>query len=126
MDNFPPSYQAHSSPAVIQDHERGSELAPTPITVNAEVLTNLVNRRLDFNALKDLDIEISFHTQPELIGQIEVIGKTKQAPEKKTWEQLHALVFDVANASLRITDRSAVESKVPTPLVSLFGNLVSG
>ncbi|KAF7897618.1 hypothetical protein EAF00_005846 [Botryotinia globosa] len=123
MDLFPPSYRADVLYSATQDHEsqsheRESELAPTPIAINAEILTNLVNGRLDFNALKDLDIEISFHTQPELIGQIEVIGKTKQAPEKKTWEQLHALVFDVANASLRITDRSAVENnyaRIPLP-----------
>ncbi|TGO09799.1 hypothetical protein BTUL_0154g00220 [Botrytis tulipae] len=123
MDNFPPSYRANISYAAIRDHEpqsheRESELAPSPIAINDEILTNLVNGRLDFNALNDLDIEISFHTQPELIGQIEVIGKTKQAPEKKTWEQLHALVFDVANASLRITDRSEVESnytRIPLP-----------
>ncbi|KAF7924654.1 uncharacterized protein EAE97_010605 [Botrytis byssoidea] len=115
MDLFPPSYLADILPAAIQDHEsqsheRDFELASTPIAINAEALTNPVNARLDFNALKDLDIEISFHTQPEMIGKIEVIRKTKQAPAKKTWEQLHALVFDVANASLRITDRSAVEN----------------
>ncbi|KAF7913475.1 uncharacterized protein EAE98_011500 [Botrytis deweyae] len=123
MDTFPPSYQAEVPLAAIQDHEshiheRESGLGPTPITINTDALTNLVNGRLDFNALKDLDIKISFHTQPELIGQIEVIEKTKQTPQKKTWEQLHALVFDVANASLRIINRSAVESnytRVPLP-----------
>ncbi|TGO60027.1 hypothetical protein BCON_0039g00090 [Botryotinia convoluta] len=112
MDNHFPPYRADIS------HERELELAPTSIAINTEALTNLVNGRIDFNALKDLEIEINFHTQPELIGQIEVDGKTEQAPEKKTWEQLHALVFDVANASLRITDRSAVGrnyTRIPLP-----------
>ncbi|TGO41416.1 hypothetical protein BHYA_0022g00580 [Botrytis hyacinthi] len=128
MDNFPPSYRADISPSAIRDHEsqsheRESELAPTPIAINAEALTNLVNGQLDFNALKDLDIEISFPTQPELIGHIEVIGKSKQAPQKKTWEQLHALVFDVANASLRITDRSAVENRLGVRKERLRGEI---
>ncbi|KAF7902184.1 uncharacterized protein EAF01_007482 [Botrytis porri] len=114
MDNRLPPYRADISLPVSRDHEsqsheRESELAPTSIAINTEVFTKLVDGRLDFNALKDRDIEINFHTQPGLIGRVEVVEKTKQAPEKKTWEQLHALVFDVANASLRITDRSVVE-----------------
>ncbi|TGO15394.1 hypothetical protein BPAE_0567g00050 [Botrytis paeoniae] len=123
MDNHLPPYRADIALSASQyheshSHEWESELAPTPIAINTEALTNLVNGRLDFNALKDLDIEINFYTQPELIGQIEVVGEPEQAPEKKTWEQLHALIFDVASASLRITDRSAVESsytRIPLP-----------
>ncbi|KAF5874008.1 uncharacterized protein Bfra_005475 [Botrytis fragariae] len=114
MDNHLPPYRADISLSASQNHEsqsreRESELAPTLIAINTEALTNLVSGRLDFNTLKDLDIEINFHTQPELIGQIEVVRKTEQVPRGKTWEQRHALVFDVANASLRITDRSVVE-----------------
>ncbi|CCD34770.1 predicted protein [Botrytis cinerea T4] len=88
-------------------------MAPTPIAINTEASTSLSNARLDFNALKDLDIQIKFHTQPDSIGQIEVVGKIEQSSQKKTWEQLHALIFDVANASLFITDRSVVESRPP-------------
>ncbi|ATZ54621.1 hypothetical protein BCIN_10g06040 [Botrytis cinerea B05.10] len=93
-------------------------MAPTPIAINTEASTNLSNARLDFNALKDLDIQIKFHTQPDSIGQIEVVGKIEQSSQKKTWEQLHALIFDVANASLFITDRSVVErnyTRIPLP-----------
>ncbi|KAM0150047.1 hypothetical protein ACHAPG_009050 [Botrytis cinerea] len=87
-------------------------MAPTPIAINTEASTNLSNARLDFNALKDLDIQIKFHTQPDSIGQIEVVGKIEQSSQEKTWEQLHALIFDVANASLFITDRLVVENRL--------------